>query len=96
MFHFVVIRNAGELQGPAHQAAAAAVVVAPCEPVLIVAALPSQEFPFFTLTCFPPGFLVHVGGVVSARSVKLLDRIHNPGRSYPYIPRVCVCVWNVY
>lgn len=38
-----------------------------------------QEFPFFTLTAFPPGFLVHVGGVVSARSVKLLDRIHNPG-----------------
>ncbi|NXW07488.1 C2CD5 protein, partial [Fregetta grallaria] len=36
------------------------------------------EFPFFTLTTFPPGFLVHVGGVVSARSVKLLDRIHNP------------------
>lgn len=40
-----------------------------------------QEFPFFTLTSFPPGFLVHVGGVVSARSVKLLDRIHNPGES---------------
>ncbi|XP_069384772.1 C2 domain-containing protein 5 isoform X37 [Paralichthys olivaceus] len=37
-----------------------------------------QEFPFFTLTSFPHGFLVHVGGVVSARSVKLLDRIHNP------------------
>ncbi|XP_077871219.1 C2 domain-containing protein 5 isoform X13 [Ictidomys tridecemlineatus] len=37
-----------------------------------------KEFPFFTLTTFPPGFLVHVGGVVSARSVKLLDRIHNP------------------
>ncbi|KAM7396641.1 hypothetical protein PAMP_019671 [Pampus punctatissimus] len=37
-----------------------------------------QEFPFFTLTSFPSGFLVHVGGVVSARSVKLLDRIHNP------------------
>uniref|UniRef100_A0A669E994 C2 domain-containing protein 5 n=1 Tax=Oreochromis niloticus TaxID=8128 RepID=A0A669E994_ORENI len=36
------------------------------------------EFPFFTLTSFPPGFLLHVGGVVSARSVKLLDRIHNP------------------
>uniref|UniRef100_A0A674CXE3 C2 domain-containing protein 5 n=1 Tax=Salmo trutta TaxID=8032 RepID=A0A674CXE3_SALTR len=36
------------------------------------------EFPIFTLTCFPPGFLVHVGGVVSTRSVKLLDRIHNP------------------
>lgn len=38
-----------------------------------------QEFPFFTLTSFPSGFLLHVGGVVSARSVKLLDRIHNPG-----------------
>ncbi|XP_023574679.1 C2 domain-containing protein 5 isoform X4 [Octodon degus] len=41
-------------------------------------ALEQREFPFFTLTVFPPGFLVHVGGVVSARSVKLLDRIHNP------------------
>ncbi|XP_023259692.1 C2 domain-containing protein 5 isoform X22 [Seriola lalandi dorsalis] len=41
-------------------------------------ALEQREFPFFTLTSFPPGFLVHVGGVVSARSVKLLDRIHNP------------------
>ncbi|KAM6960597.1 C2 domain-containing protein 5 [Aplochiton taeniatus] len=41
-------------------------------------ALEQREFPFFTLTGFPPGFLVHVGGVVSARSVKLLDRIHNP------------------
>ncbi|XP_075875477.1 C2 domain-containing protein 5 isoform X15 [Nelusetta ayraudi] len=38
----------------------------------------AREFPFFTLTSFPPGFLVHAGGVVSARSVKLLDRIHNP------------------
>ncbi|XP_075711753.1 C2 domain-containing protein 5 isoform X2 [Rhinoderma darwinii] len=41
-------------------------------------ALEQREFPFFTLTVFPAGFLVHVGGVVSARSVKLLDRIHNP------------------
>ncbi|XP_062990800.1 C2 domain-containing protein 5 isoform X5 [Elgaria multicarinata webbii] len=41
-------------------------------------ALEQREFPFFTLTAFPPGFLLHVGGVVSARSVKLLDRIHNP------------------
>nr|XP_049579985.1 C2 domain-containing protein 5 isoform X9 [Syngnathus scovelli] len=41
-------------------------------------ALEQREFPFFTLTSFPPAFLVHVGGVVSARSVKLLDRIHNP------------------
>ncbi|XP_043980579.1 C2 domain-containing protein 5 isoform X3 [Gambusia affinis] len=49
-------------------------------------ALEQREFPFFTLTSFPPSFLVHVGGVVSARSVKLLDRIHNPAlgntRSY--------------
>ncbi|XP_061085870.1 C2 domain-containing protein 5 [Conger conger] len=44
-------------------------------------ALEQREFPFFTLTSFPSGFLVHVGGVVSARSVKLLDRIHNPGTS---------------
>ncbi|XP_043980580.1 C2 domain-containing protein 5 isoform X4 [Gambusia affinis] len=48
--------------------------------------LNAREFPFFTLTSFPPSFLVHVGGVVSARSVKLLDRIHNPAlgntRSY--------------
>uniref|UniRef100_A0A670KKG1 C2 domain-containing protein 5 n=1 Tax=Podarcis muralis TaxID=64176 RepID=A0A670KKG1_PODMU len=41
-------------------------------------ALEQREFPFFTLTAFPSGFLLHVGGVVSARSVKLLDRIHNP------------------
>ncbi|XP_050991037.1 C2 domain-containing protein 5 isoform X12 [Labeo rohita] len=41
-------------------------------------ALEQREYPFFTLTAFPPGFLLHVGGVVSARSVKLLDRIHNP------------------
>ncbi|XP_031420634.1 C2 domain-containing protein 5 isoform X3 [Clupea harengus] len=41
-------------------------------------ALEQREFPFFTLSSFPPGFLSHVGGVVSARSVKLLDRIHNP------------------
>ncbi|XP_034032484.1 C2 domain-containing protein 5 isoform X5 [Thalassophryne amazonica] len=49
-------------------------------------ALEQREFPFFTLTSFPPAFLVHLGGVVSARSVKLLDRIHNPAlgntRSY--------------
>ncbi|XP_016308501.1 C2 domain-containing protein 5-like isoform X4 [Sinocyclocheilus anshuiensis] len=49
-------------------------------------ALEQREYPFFTLTAFPPGFLLHVGGVVSARSVKLLDRIHNPAlgntRSY--------------
>ncbi|XP_072241854.1 C2 domain-containing protein 5 isoform X15 [Leuresthes tenuis] len=41
-------------------------------------ALEQREFPFFTLTSFPSAFLLHVGGVVNARSVKLLDRIHNP------------------
>ena len=39
-----------------------------------------KEYPFFTVKSFPPGFIVHLGGVVSARSVKLLDKIHNPGR----------------
>ncbi|XP_078671239.1 C2 domain-containing protein 5-like isoform X7 [Branchiostoma floridae x Branchiostoma belcheri] len=37
-----------------------------------------MEYPFFTLRSFQPGFLQSLGGVVSARSVKLLDRIHNP------------------
>ena len=31
------------------------------------------------MTSFPVGFIVHLGGVVSAKSVKLLDKIHNPG-----------------
>uniref|UniRef100_A0A8C7PXM8 C2 domain-containing protein 5 n=1 Tax=Oncorhynchus mykiss TaxID=8022 RepID=A0A8C7PXM8_ONCMY len=53
----------------------------PSPPLSAPFLIPTQkltEFPIFTLTCFPPGFLVHVGGVVSTRSVKLLDRIHNP------------------
>eukprot|EP00058_Branchiostoma_floridae_P011971 XP_002597459.1 hypothetical protein BRAFLDRAFT_222911 [Branchiostoma floridae] len=37
-----------------------------------------MEYPFFTLRSFQPGYLQSLGGVVSARSVKLLDRIHNP------------------
>ncbi|GAB1608607.1 domain-containing 5-like isoform X2 [Argonauta hians] len=36
------------------------------------------EYPFFTMKTFPPAFIVHLGGVVSAKSVKLLDKIHNP------------------
>ncbi|KAH9495182.1 C2 domain-containing protein 5 [Bulinus truncatus] len=30
------------------------------------------------MRCFPPNFIVNLGGVVCARSVKLLDKIHNP------------------
>ncbi|KAL4225070.1 C2 domain-containing protein 5 [Mactra antiquata] len=37
-----------------------------------------MEFPLFTMTSFPSGFIIHIGGVVAARSVKLLDKIHNP------------------
>ncbi|XP_033116484.1 C2 domain-containing protein 5-like [Anneissia japonica] len=36
------------------------------------------EYPFFTMTSFPTDFVVHLAGMVTARSVKLLDRIHNP------------------
>jgi len=35
------------------------------------------EYPFLTMKTYPPGFIVHIGGTVSARSVKLLDRINN-------------------
>ncbi|XP_043237810.1 C2 domain-containing protein 5-like isoform X2 [Amphibalanus amphitrite] len=41
----------------------------------------SAEFPFITLRTFPSGFITHIGGTVSARSVKLLDRIHHPEES---------------
>lgn len=37
-----------------------------------------MEYPLITMKSFPPGFISHLGGVVSARSVKLLDKIHNP------------------
>ncbi|XP_065577802.1 C2 domain-containing protein 5-like isoform X2 [Artemia franciscana] len=36
------------------------------------------EYPFLTLSIYPRSFVVHIGGIVSARSVKLLDRITNP------------------
>ena len=39
---------------------------------------PTQDFPFYTLTLLPPGLLRHVGGIVSSRSVKLLDKIKDP------------------
>ncbi|XP_057300956.1 C2 domain-containing protein 5-like isoform X2 [Hydractinia symbiolongicarpus] len=37
-----------------------------------------QEYPFFTFTTPPPDFVLHLGGIVSSRSVKLLDKINNP------------------
>jgi len=33
------------------------------------------EFPFLTITKLPPGFLVHLGGMVSSKSVKLLEEL---------------------
>ncbi|XP_050736824.1 C2 domain-containing protein 5-like isoform X2 [Eriocheir sinensis] len=36
------------------------------------------EYPFLTMKAFPSGFILHLGGTVSARSVKLLDRPHTP------------------
>ena len=33
------------------------------------------EFPFLTITKFPPGFLIHLGGMVSSKSVKLLEEL---------------------
>ncbi|CAL8079121.1 unnamed protein product [Orchesella dallaii] len=36
-----------------------------------------MEYPFITISQFPPGFLTHIGGTVTARSVKLLERISN-------------------
>ncbi|XP_059179627.1 C2 domain-containing protein 5-like [Physella acuta] len=45
---------------------------------LIQQSIDLLEYPFFTMRSFPPNFIVSLGGVVSARSVKLLDKIHNP------------------
>eukprot|EP00092_Neocalanus_flemingeri_P010834 GFUD01011666.1.p1 GENE.GFUD01011666.1~~GFUD01011666.1.p1 ORF type:complete len:988 (+),score=330.13 GFUD01011666.1:124-3087(+) len=33
------------------------------------------EFPFLTITKLPPGFLLHLGGMVSSKSVKLLEEL---------------------
>ncbi|XP_018327015.1 uncharacterized protein LOC108738216 isoform X2 [Agrilus planipennis] len=35
------------------------------------------EYPFLTMSRYPPGFILCIGGAVSARSVKLLERISN-------------------
>ena len=37
-----------------------------------------KEYPFITMKSFPINLVLHIGGVVSARSVKLLDQINNP------------------
>jgi len=47
-------------------------------PIMQQESIDMLEYPFFTVKSLPPGFIVHLGGVVSARSVKLLDKIHNP------------------
>jgi len=39
-----------------------------------------QEFPFFTMTKYPSGVLQRISMVVCARSVKLLEKVHNQGR----------------
>lgn len=36
------------------------------------------EYPFLTLSKYPPGFIRNIGGTVAARSVKLLERVPNP------------------
>lgn len=35
------------------------------------------EYPFLTLTKYPPGFVVQFGTAVCARSVKLLEKVPN-------------------
>ncbi|XP_068230425.1 C2 domain-containing protein 5 isoform X2 [Palaemon carinicauda] len=47
-------------------------------PVMTQDSFDMLEYPFLTMKKFPAGFLQHLGGTVSARSVKLLDRTHTP------------------
>ncbi|KAK7076647.1 C2 domain-containing protein 5 [Halocaridina rubra] len=47
-------------------------------PVMTQDSFDMLEYPFLTMKKFPSGFLLHLGGTVSARSVKLLDRTHTP------------------
>ncbi|XP_020286342.1 C2 domain-containing protein 5 isoform X2 [Pseudomyrmex gracilis] len=35
------------------------------------------EYPFITMQHYPPGFILQIGGLVSSKSVKLLERISN-------------------
>lgn len=36
------------------------------------------EYPFLTMSKYPPGFILQFGSAVCARSVKLLERVPNP------------------
>ena len=54
-----------------------------------------QEFPFSTLSSLPEGVVTHIGGVVCARAVKLLDKIDNPGMCVMYMCVLCVCIMYV-
>ena len=45
---------------------------------LLLLSLQLQEFPFYTLSSFPAGFVTGLSGIVCARSVKLLDDINEP------------------
>ncbi|GIX72346.1 c2 domain-containing protein 5, partial [Caerostris darwini] len=47
-------------------------------PAVAQESLSMLEYPFITMRQFPVGFIQHIGGVVSARSVKLLVQINNP------------------
>ncbi|XP_035219692.1 C2 domain-containing protein 5-like [Stegodyphus dumicola] len=47
-------------------------------PAVAQESLSMLEYPFITMRQFPAEFIQHVGGVVSARSVKLLVQINNP------------------
>ncbi|KAF2368053.1 hypothetical protein FHG87_001188 [Trinorchestia longiramus] len=45
-------------------------------PLISHEALSMLKYPFFTMTNFPSGFVLRIGGTVSARCVKLLERSH--------------------
>ncbi|KAJ9600683.1 hypothetical protein L9F63_026180, partial [Diploptera punctata] len=46
-------------------------------PAMNQESLDMMEYPFLTMSKYPPGFILHLGGTVSSRSVKLLERITN-------------------
>ena len=55
-----------------------------------------QECPFFTLAKLPPGFVVHVGGIVSSKSVKLLDEINNLGNLHFLLFTFLHCIHDTF